>query len=695
MKNTRLVSLALLTYFAAVSYPTSAVAMSENDDAAVTAFNTSAAVTATALPQADLFDFQFNVDGSINDLSTNQNKVSVVANNTVVNETSDYGMPCSSFDGNNTSFYVFNYEKSKEIKNAFKNKFSIELLYSPSFADKDMCPLGAQEYGGFRFGQTKDGKIQFIIGLETFGRPGVNRKYHTVESKTTVEANKYYHVVATFIYNKAKNDVINLYVNGQLETTLEVPGNAGYFHFPSGQYRNIAIGGDFHTANDVQRAFYGKMLMARMYAKNLEQSSVEALFAATEGKKAVYTANEAMNHTGVGYPKATEQEALKTAIEQHAASEGTLNDHAMLFDAVAAYKSSSNINLPENGKAYTFTNINVEGAKRYLSYNEGTLSWAENSQNQAAFVCRQLENGKYAFVNNAGKFLIWAGTENGGNNNKGYNDSYTHDGCDFTLAKMQTGENVSTTDITDLFGFVTLQAKNPADQEAFITVDAQGAFTTQTTANFNKENSSAILLEEVPYANVVTLKSTNGIEGADYLATFSAPFATILPEGITAYYAAEQADNGNTIVMKSINGNCIPAHQGVLLAANTNETITLCPATDETVTELGTNLLGHSAGKDKILETADNAYILGAKNGVVAFYKGIIGSTLPMNRAYLPLSAEQAVMTIKFIGDATGIESVGSEGNANAPIYDLAGRRVNTTTKGGIYIQNGKKFIVK
>ena len=31
--------------------------------------------------------------------------------------------------------------------------------------------------------------------------------------------------------------------------------------------------------------------------------------------------------------------------------------------------------------------------------------------------------------------------------------------------------------------------------------------------------------------------------------------------------------------------------------------------------------------------------------------------------------------------------------NENAPIYDLSGRRVAKTVKGGVYIQNGKKFV--
>ena len=43
----------------------------------------------------------------------------------------------------------------------------------------------------------------------------------------------------------------------------------------------------------------------------------------------------------------------------------------------------------------------------------------------------------------------------------------------------------------------------------------------------------------------------------------------------------------------------------------------------------------------------------------------------------------------------TGITKVIEvEPAANAPIYNIAGQRVNNATK-GIYIQNGKKFIVK
>jgi hypothetical protein len=65
-------------------------------------------------------------------------------------------------------------------------------------------------------------------------------------------------------------------------------------------------------------------------------------------------------------------------------------------------------------------------------------------------------------------------------------------------------------------------------------------------------------------------------------------------------------------------------------------------------------------------------------------------------KAYLPLTTTQGVQALRFNfgGETTAIDAVEVE-NANAPIYDLSGRRVLSTVKGGIYIQNGKKFIVK
>ncbi len=52
-------------------------------------------------------------------------------------------------------------------------------------------------------------------------------------------------------------------------------------------------------------------------------------------------------------------------------------------------------------------------------------------------------------------------------------------------------------------------------------------------------------------------------------------------------------------------------------------------------------------------------------------------------------------LTIKVTGNEAGVEGVVAEPSEKAMIYDLSGRRVLAPVKGGIYIKNGKKFIVK
>lgn len=117
---------------------------------------------------------------------------------------------------------------------------------------------------------------------------------------------------------------------------------------------------------------------------------------------------------------------------------------------------------------------------------------------------------------------------------------------------------------------------------------------------------------------------------------------------------------------------------------------------------------------------AEQAYVLGNIDGEVGFYtatwnvntdtsndivegEGEDAVTTPVNdafknnafKAYLPKTVQANTLRFNF-GGTTAIESVLNNGvDANAPIYDLSGRRVNNAVKGGIYIQNGKKFIVK
>ena len=93
------------------------------------------------------------------------------------------------------------------------------------------------------------------------------------------------------------------------------------------------------------------------------------------------------------------------------------------------------------------------------------------------------------------------------------------------------------------------------------------------------------------------------------------------------------------------------------------------------------------------------AYALGFIDSEVGFYTAKMTDNQWLNngfKAYLPKNVQAQVLRFNFGGNTTAIESVVAPSfDANAPIYDLSGRRVVNAVKGGLYIQNGKKFIVK
>jgi hypothetical protein len=178
--------------------------------------------------------------------------------------------------------------------------------------------------------------------------------------------------------------------------------------------------------------------------------------------------------------------------------------------------------------------------------------------------------------------------------------------------------------------------------------------------------------------------------GETTYATFYAPKAVTIPENIEAF--AVTATNDGLATLTNIE-NTIPANTGVILKATEAGVYNFAVA--EEVEEVE-NLLEGTV----IATMVDGpAYVLGNVDGI-GFYNAQLTENKFLNngyKAYLPETAFTSgvkALRFNFDGETTAIETVETE-NANAPIYDLSGRRVVNTVKGGIYIQNGKKFIVK
>lgn len=392
-------------------------------------------------------------------------------------------------------------------------------------------------------------------------------------------------------------------------------------------------------------------------------------------------AKEALAKTGVGYPTATA--ATRTALAN--VVEGT--DASAILNAFKAFKTNkTSIQMPEDGKAYVITNIHKTGGKRYMEYQaDGTSMIARDDATvlpiEATYICHKVGN-KYVFANNSGTYLTWRGnaTDDCTNGNKGYTTSYNADYNTFTVAANP-----------NVFGCLSFGAKRDHDThtQSYYIVTATGSFQKAGFDNYYDENnSSAFTFEEVTYPNTINFNAAQNINGVSHIATFSAPFATIIPEGVKAYYVSAK---GTEATMTAIDAQAIPANQGVILTSESGAAATMVPAAGETAATITGNQLGHSAGAAKTL-TAGEGYILGNGTEGIAFYPCKAGS-LPSNKAYLLGNGESAIV-MNFGNAVTGINTIAAPASAKAPIFDLSGRRVVKATK-GLYIQNGKKVIVK
>lgn len=394
-------------------------------------------------------------------------------------------------------------------------------------------------------------------------------------------------------------------------------------------------------------------------------------------------ANDALAKTGAGYP--TTDAATRIALEE---AVKTATDAAAVATALNAFKNDkTSIQMPEDGKAYVITNIHKTGGKRYMRYQEDGTSMIVRGEEElpieATYICHKVGD-KYVFANNSGTYLTWRGKETGDctNNNLGYTTSYDAGYNTFTVAANP-----------DVFGCLSFGAKcgnKESTSQSYYIVTRTGSFEKAGLHNFyNDDNSSAFTFEEVTYPNTITFNAAQNINGVSHIATFSAPFATIIPTGVKAYYVSAK---GTEATMTAIDAQAIPAKQGVILTSESGDAVTMVPAAGETAATITGNQLGHSAGAAKSL-TAGEGYILGNGTEGTAFYPCQAGS-LPINKAYLLGNGESSAIVMNFGNAVTGVNTIAAPASAKAPIFDLSGRRVVKATK-GLYIQNGKKVIVK
>lgn len=301
----------------------------------------------------------------------------------------------------------------------------------------------------------------------------------------------------------------------------------------------------------------------------------------------------------------------------------------------------------------------------------------------------------FKIMNKSGKCFVKAASGNGA--------TYT----DASATKSDNLWKVYGGDIIGEPGNVTDTNKEELKAKAFVLrhstvgegnnyLNPGGASDTSIGVYVKKSNGACFLFLEPEFT--VALNTNDNLVAS--FATLALPFDFKVASSNTndaklysgAYNAATR-----TLDMTAVEG-VVPASAGVVIKSDSKAaSIVLTANAKSTATALTGNQLVGTTEEIAFSELTDKLVFGVTTQNHVGFYTAGGSDALPANRAYLPtsvLGGEKAV-AMNFGGNVTGINAVVKAGKANAAIYDLTGRRVTRTVKGGLYIQNGSKFVAR
>ena len=343
----------------------------------------------------------------------------------------------------------------------------------------------------------------------------------------------------------------------------------------------------------------------------------------------------------------------------------------------------------QDGGVYYLTTEDGTGKVQYL-YNNGSglaTSAAVAKDDQADFVAGADYSYKFVAHKTDGNNFVFA------NGHGGYFDVAT---------------------ISDAFeGAVTVSDYNGAASAPVFNFASAG-------------QNDQLQVRTATYPNEVVIRPTScanfdGQTDNIGVATWSAPFETILPEGLKAYTIDDAFDKSAQsyaaiVPVEATQGgvSIIPANVGVLLVSTDlvvpeeGLKFFMIPAASSGATDpSAVNLLNSFTTKDldkgtNRLTAGGKYYILSSTDGTAATRKLYqLNTSKPENLIPNPNKAvlnanslELSARGLRLVWDTTktSVGKVVLSDDADAPAYDLQGRRVNGNYK-GIIIRNGKKIV--
>lgn len=438
-------------------------------------------------------------------------------------------------------------------------------------------------------------------------------------------------------------------------------------------------------------------------------------FEVLDGTSADVTYNYTINGTKVGtysvtaiqgnaYPTPGNLPDFVTAT----APEGTVTEATTknIEVNISNYPFKFSLNESETPEwGYLTGNISTDARKLFTNSTTSIVRLAANAAYQnstlngiADDLWRMVGNpfDGFKIMNKSGKCLVKAASGNGAT----YTDA------------SATGSNnlwkVYGGDIIENSGKITDANKTDLMAKAFVLrhstvgegdnyLDAGGISSGTSIGVWRKKSNGACFLFLEPEFTV-NLNTNDNLVAS--FATLALPFdfkvASSNTNDAKLYSGAYNASTG-TLDMTAVEG-VVPANAGVVIKSDSKAAnIVLTANAKSAATALTGNQLVGTTEEIAFSELTGKLVFGVTAQNHVGFYAAGGSDALPANRAYLPtsvLGGENAV-AMNFGGNVTGINAVVKADKANAAIYDLTGRRVTRTVKGGLYIQNGSKFVAR
>lgn len=359
--------------------------------------------------------------------------------------------------------------------------------------------------------------------------------------------------------------------------------------------------------------------------------------------------------SGVNPGQITDTEALNNLLATSTANANAEENVKALLDMEGSFNTSfaALLNKIDTKKYYRIKNKKYD---HYIGWKEGTSNTVKMNDDDKTAVDQIWQfvesNGKFKLLNvNAGTYL--ANVAEGKENTSGLNAG----GADYTVS---------------LSGAPCFEIKDG-------TKPVQEEVNQNLNWWYDNDGNAKWYLVEATDIEV----ALNAAGDASYATTYL-PFSVSAAEGAELYTGEL---NGNEMnLTKSHTG--VAAEQGIVLVGESSATKAVLTIGEGTATSKGLE----GTLTPKAVE-ASSVLTLGKSGSEVGFF-AFTGAQIGANKAYITKPAGASAVMINF-GEVTGIENAVAPEAANAPLYDLSGRRVVKAVKGGLYIQNGKKFIAR